>query len=64
MADNNKRKTFFILTLSFSLMAALVAVVVRVVTDEELRERLGDTYYVLALAIIGCVLLEIGRAHV
>ena len=57
MADNNKRKTIFILTLSFSLMAALVAVVVRVVTDEELRDRLGDTYYVLALAIIGCVLL-------
>ena len=57
MADNSKRKTFFILTLAGSLMAALVAVVIRVVNDEELRDRLGNEYYILTLAIIGCVLL-------
>jgi PAS domain S-box-containing protein len=57
MADNSKRKTVFILTLAFSLMAALIAVVVRVIDDEDLRERLGTTYYIIALAIIGCVLL-------
>ena len=57
MADNSRRKTAFILTLAFSLMAALTAVVIRVINDEDLRERLGTTYYILTLAIIGCVLL-------
>ncbi len=57
MAENQTRKTFFILALASSLVAALIAVVVKVVTDDELRERLGDTYYVMTLAIIGCVLL-------
>src|SRR5688572_15147364 len=53
MAENSKRKTFFILALAFSLVVALIAVI----TDEELREKLGTTYYVLGLAIIGSVLL-------
>ena len=57
MAENSNRKTFFILALAASLVIALIAVVVKVVTDEELQERLGTTYYVLALAIIGSVLL-------
>jgi len=57
MAENAKRKSFFILTLAFSLIIALVAVVVKVIQDDELRERLDTTYYVLTLAIIGCVLL-------
>ncbi len=57
MAETSKRKTFFILALSASLVAALVAVVVKVVRDDDLRERLGTDYYVLTLAIIGCVLL-------
>jgi PAS domain S-box-containing protein len=57
MADNSKRKTFFILTLAFSLMAALIAVVFRVMNDDELRDRLGNEYYILTLAMIGCVLL-------
>ena len=57
MAENSKRKTFFILALALSLVAALVAIVVKVVTDERLQELLGTTYYVLTLAIIGCVLL-------
>jgi len=57
MAENSQRKTFFILALAMSLAFALIAVVVRVSADEELRDRLGNTYYVMTLAIIGCVLL-------
>jgi len=57
MAENSNRKTFFILALAASLAVALVAIVVKVSTDEDLRDRLGPIYYVLALAIIGCVLL-------
>lgn len=57
MAENTKRKTFFLLALAFSLVVALLAVVVKVVRDEELQDRLGTEYYVLTLAIIGCVLL-------
>jgi uncharacterized membrane protein len=57
MSENSKRKSFFILTLALSLIIALIAVVVRVVQDEELQERLGTTYYILTLSIIGCVLL-------
>ena len=53
MAENSTRKTFFILALAFSLVVALVAIII----DEEMREKLGTSYYVLALAIIGSVLL-------
>jgi PAS domain S-box-containing protein len=47
------RKTILILSLTISLVAALIAIAVQ----EDLREKLGDTYWVLSLAIIGCVLL-------
>ena len=57
MAENSKRKTVFILALAFSLAVALIAVVVKVSTDDQLQEQLGTTYYVMTLAIIGCVLL-------
>jgi PAS domain S-box-containing protein len=57
MAENSTRKTFFILALAFSLAISLLAVVVKVSTDDDLRDRLGTTYYVVSLAIIGCVLL-------
>lgn len=53
MADSPKRKTIFILALALSLVVALIAIV----TDDELRDRLGLKYYVLSLSIIGCVLL-------
>ncbi len=48
-----KRKTFMILALVFSLTVALLTIA----TDAGLRERLGQTYWVLSLAIIGCILL-------
>lgn len=51
MAEN--RKSFLILALAFSLVVALAAVV----ADEDLREKLGSTYYILSLAIIGSVLM-------
>ncbi len=51
MAEN--RKSFFILALAFSLVVTLSAIV----ADDELREKLGNTYYIITLAIIGCVLL-------
>jgi PAS domain S-box-containing protein len=57
MAENSKRKSFFILALALSLAISLIAVVVKVSTDDVLRDRLQETYYVLGLAIIGCVLL-------
>ncbi len=57
MPETTKRKTYLILALAFSLVVALGAVVANVLQDEGLRERLGDTYYILTLAIIGCVLL-------
>ena len=51
MAEN--RKSFLILALAFSLVVALAAVV----ADEDLREKLGTTYYIISLAIIGSVLM-------
>ncbi|GAB1489524.1 hypothetical protein MASR2M8_19770 [Opitutaceae bacterium] len=42
-----------ILALAFSLVAALIAIAL----DEGLRDRLGETYWVVSLAIIGSVLL-------
>jgi PAS domain S-box-containing protein len=47
------RKTILILSLTISLVAGLLAIV----TQDDLREKLGDTYWVLSLSIIGCVLL-------
>ena len=47
------RKTILILSLTLSLVAALIGLA----AQEELRERLGEAYWVIGLAIIGCVLL-------
>ena len=47
------RKTILILSLTVSLVAALIAIAIQ----EDLRERLGDTYWILGMAIIACVLL-------
>jgi len=57
MAENSKRKTFFILALAFSLVVAGIAVIVAVINDEVLRDRLGSVYYIIGFAIVGCVLL-------
>jgi PAS domain S-box-containing protein len=47
------RKTILILALALSLVVALLSIV----SDEQVRERLGPVYWILGLAIIGCVLL-------
>lgn len=47
------RKTILILLLALSLVAALIAIALQ----EDLRQRLGSAYWVIGLAIIGCVLL-------
>jgi PAS domain S-box-containing protein len=47
------RKTILIFSLAIALVAALIAII----SQDELRDRLGDTYWILSLAITGCVLL-------
>jgi PAS domain S-box-containing protein len=48
-----QRKTILILALTLSLVVALLAIIV----DEQIRDRLGPAYWIISLAIIGCVLL-------
>jgi len=48
-----QRKTWMVLGLVISLVAALAAIILQ----DDLREKLGTNYYILSLAIIGCVLL-------
>ncbi|HVU23257.1 MAG TPA: ATP-binding protein [Opitutus sp.] len=47
------RKTILILSLSISLVAALIAIAMQ----DDLRDRLGNAYWLIGLAIIACVLL-------
>jgi PAS domain S-box-containing protein len=53
MAALFQRKTFMILALALSLAITLITLAL----DEGLRQRLGDRYWVIGLAIIGCILL-------
>src|SRR5262245_14572503 len=57
MAASNTRKSLLLLTLAASLMVGLAALVIKVLQDDELRDKLDTTYYVLGLSIIGTVLL-------
>jgi PAS domain S-box-containing protein len=57
MAASNTRKSLLLLTLAASLVVGLAALVIKVLQDDELREKLDTTYYVLGLSIIGTVLL-------
>ena len=47
------RKSILIFSLTLSLVAALIAIALQ----EDLRSRLGDAYWVIGFAITGCVLL-------
>ncbi len=51
--DSMQRKTVFILALAMALVTALIAVIM----DEDLRERLGNSYWLIAMVIIACVLI-------
>ena len=53
MPNSFRRKTVLIFGLVLSLVAALLAIVLQ----DDLRERLGTAFYILGFAIIGCVLL-------
>ena len=48
-----RRKTIMILGLATALTVALISIA----TDSDLRERLGDTYWIVGLALIGSILL-------
>jgi PAS domain S-box-containing protein len=52
-ATSIRRKTIMILGLALALSIALVSIA----TDADLRDRLGDTYWVVGLALIGSILL-------
>lgn len=53
MADLFRRKTFMILALAVSLGLAVVALAL----DASLRDALGQSYWILGFAMIGCILL-------
>ncbi|MEJ6603954.1 MAG: hypothetical protein QNL51_15440 [Opitutaceae bacterium] len=53
MSEFFQRKTAMILVLALSLAVSLIVLA----TDTELRDRLGMTYWILGLAIIGSILL-------
>jgi len=48
-----KRKTTFVLILAAALIMAWVAII----TDEQVREHLGGTLYIIGFAITGCMLM-------
>ncbi len=48
-----QRKTILVLSLAVSLATALVAIAIQ----EDVREKLGESYWIISLAIIGSVLL-------
>jgi len=48
-----RRKTVLIFSLAIALLLALAGII----TQESLQEKLGESYYVLCLALIGCILL-------
>jgi PAS domain S-box-containing protein len=43
--------------LTFGLVLALVAALAAIVLQDDLREKLGASYYIISLTIIGCVML-------
>jgi PAS domain S-box-containing protein len=53
MQVNIRRQTVMILGLAASLTVALIVIA----TDDNLRERLGTTYWVIGLSLIGSILL-------
>lgn len=48
-----RRKTILIFSLAFALLAATGTII----SQESVHEKLGDSYYVLCLSLIGCILL-------
>ncbi len=55
MPNPMRRKTILIFLLTFSLLAALGTII----TQEAVQEKLGQSYYVLCLSLIGCILVVV-----
>ena len=55
MPDNMNRKTILILGLALSLVISLLTLLFQ----QDLREKMGTSFYVVGLAIIACILLVI-----
>ncbi|MCF7687138.1 MAG: PAS domain S-box protein [Cephaloticoccus sp.] len=53
MLDSAQRKTILILTLAIALVISLLVLI----AQDELREILGPSFYIIGLSIIGCILL-------
>ena len=49
----HRRKTALLLALVVSLVGGLAAIILQ----EDVRDKLGDSYYIVTLSIIGCILL-------
>lgn len=56
MPNPMRRKTILIFSLVFALLASLAALI----TQESIQERLGESYYILCLSLIGCILIVVG----
>lgn len=56
MPNPMRRKTILIFSLVFSLLASLGAII----TQEAIQERLGQSYYIICLSLIGCILAVVG----
>jgi PAS domain S-box-containing protein len=53
ISQSIRRKTMFLLFLGFALVVAWVTII----TDEQLREKLGSNLYIIGFSITGCFLL-------
>jgi PAS domain S-box-containing protein len=53
MPTSMRRKTVLIFALAFALLVSLGAII----TQESMQEKLGQSYYVICLSIIGCILI-------
>lgn len=56
MLNPMRRKTILIFSLAFALLASLAAII----TQESIQEHLGQSYYVICLSLIGCILIVVG----
>ncbi len=55
MPNPMRRKTILIFSLVFALLVALAAII----SQESMQEQLGDSYYVICLSLIGCILVVV-----
>ena len=61
MSKNFSKKSLFSIVLHCVFIVGLIATGLRIITNDELRERLNYTYCVAALAIIGGVIFVLAQ---